>query len=411
MTSRARAQIAFGAWIALAGVTLVFALLNRPLTSDLGSLDSVDFVYVAASTLFAGASAVVGLVVAARTHHPIGWLFLAFAVAILLPLLGEQYAFYGIVTAPRSVPAARQSAAAAFASFSFILPILVLILVLFPTGRPRSRRWRALLVATPIVAIFWAFASAVQPGDVDDTGWHEQGVTVANPFAIHASWVPQLAGIAGTLVIVLFLAAIVSIVVRFRGSRGVERQQIKSLAFVALAAGLIIVAIIVTAGVTGPELENAVGSIGWGLLVTTILLGLPLAIGASILRYRLYDIDRIISRTFSYAIITAILGGTFAFIVLVPPVMLGGDQAPDYVIALATLAVAALFRPVRRRVQSIVDHRFDRKRYDAEHTIETFTARLREQIDIDALGAELLGVVSRTMQPDRVSLWLKEAQR
>jgi uncharacterized membrane protein YbhN (UPF0104 family) len=136
----------------------------------------------------------------------------------------------------------------------------------------------------------------------------------------------------------------------------------------------------------------------------------PVAAGIAILRYRLYDIDRIISRTVSYALVTAILAGTFALLVLLP-VLLGVDQAPDYVVAFATLVVAALFRPVRRRVQQAVDHRFNRRRYNAEHAIDAFTARLREQVDIDALGTELADVVHRTMQPSEVSLWIRGTTR
>jgi hypothetical protein len=121
----------------------------------------------------------------------------------------------------------------------------------------------------------------------------------------------------------------------------------------------------------------------------------------------LFDIDRIISRTLSYAAVTAILGGTFALVALVPTAIVGTGKRPDWVVAAATLVVAALFRPVRRRVQDAVDHRFNRKRYDAEHTVEAFASRLREQIDIDALGAELTDVVQRTMQPSGVSLWIR----
>jgi len=139
-----------------------------------------------------------------------------------------------------------------------------------------------------------------------------------------------------------------------------------------------------------------------------VMLGMPIAIGFAVMRYRLYDIDRIVSRTFSYAIITIVLGGLFALTALVlPTLLLGTRTTPGWVIAAATLMVAAASRPVRRRVQAGVDHRFNRSRYDAVHTIDAFTARLREEIDIDALGAELNAVVRETMQPTHTSLWLR----
>ncbi len=407
-------RVVFGLWLALAAVTVTFAMLNRPLTGELSSLDSVDFVFVVASVLFAAVSALVGLVVASRTRHVIGWLFFAFAITLLLPLLGEQYAFYGIVTALGSLPAPSHSAALAYASFALVVPALILILALFPTGRSKSPRWRVVTFATPIVAVLYAVASAVQPSSTaEDSGWHEVDVVVDNPLAIEGvDWVLQLPGALGTLVIALFFAAVVSVIMRFRGSRGVERQQIKALAYVALTAGLILLSIIAASLLAaGTRAENAVGSIGWGLLVATIALGFPLAIGASILRYRLYDIDRLISRTLSYAVVTAVLGGTFVVVALVPTALLGTGKRPDWVVAVATLAVAALFRPVRRRVQDTVDHRFNRARYDASRTVEAFALRLREEIDIDALGAELAAVVGRTMHPQHVSLWMRAVVR
>lgn len=140
-------------------------------------------------------------------------------------------------------------------------------------------------------------------------------------------------------------------------------------------------------------------------------LALPLAIAISILRYRLYDIDSIISRTISYAVVTGLLGGMFALVVLIPTLLVGTQDTPDYLIAIATLIVAALFRPVGRRVQGVVDHRFNRARYDATRTVDTFTQRLREQIDLDGLGAELARVVDATMHPAHLSLWLRSGTR
>jgi hypothetical protein len=186
-------------------------------------------------------------------------------------------------------------------------------------------------------------------------------------------------------------------VVRFRRARGVERQQLR---WVALGAGL--AALAVAGTIAGAETDN-VSVRDWftGVFVALI----PLAIAAAILRYRLYDLDRIISRTLAYGLLTVLLGGAYAGVVLGLGALLG--QSRSLVVAGATLALAAVFQPARRRVQGLVDRRFNRRRYDAARTIEAFSVRLRQQVDLDALRAELLAVVETTMQPTRASLWLR----
>jgi hypothetical protein len=184
---------------------------------------------------------------------------------------------------------------------------------------------------------------------------------------------------------------------RFRRARGVERQQLRWLAYAAaLAAGLLLVAL--AAGVLAKD-EVVSASLALGVAL------LPLATGAAILRYRLYDLDRIVSRTLAWGLLTVLLGGGYAAVVLGLGQLLGRDSS--LVVAGATLAVAAVFQPARRRVQALVDRRFNRRRYDAARTIAAFSARLREEIDLDTLTGELLAVVEQTMQPTRVSLWLR----
>jgi hypothetical protein len=203
---------------------------------------------------------------------------------------------------------------------------------------------------------------------------------------------------AQAVAILTILVGTGSLVVRFRRARGIERQQLR---WVALAAGLTgmamgAVAVLVAAG----ELNLA----GWAAVLCLILL--PLATGAAILRYRLYDLDRIISRTVAYGLLTLLLGGGYALVVLGLGQLLG-RRSPSLVVAGATLAVAALFQPARRRVQATVDRRFNRRRYDAARTIETFSGRLHQEVDLDTLTGELLGVVEETMQPSQVALWLR----
>jgi hypothetical protein len=201
--------------------------------------------------------------------------------------------------------------------------------------------------------------------------------------------------------------AAASLLLRFRRARGVERQQLRWLVLAAALAAAVLAATLLAlavglVGSTGDEVL-----LGW---VSAVVLGLmPLATGAAILRYRLYDLDRIVSRTVAYGLLTVLLGGGYAVVVLGLGQLLGRDST--LVVAGATLAVAALFQPARRRVQGAVDRRFNRRRYDAARTIQGFSTRLREQVDLDALTAELLVVADQTMQPTRVSIWLRPRAR
>jgi hypothetical protein len=199
--------------------------------------------------------------------------------------------------------------------------------------------------------------------------------------------------------------------VRRRRADPIERQQLKWLALVAGGSGL--------AGATGFLLatisDNSAASIVGGLLLVVALVGvavgIPVAVGLAILRYRLYDIDRVINRTLVYALLTAVLGLNYAGVVLVLGQLFGGvgERTPSWVVAGATLAMAALFQPLRRRIQAAVDRRFNRRRYHTARTIEAFSARLRDQVDLDTLTGELLTVVDLTMQPTQVSVWLRPA--
>jgi hypothetical protein len=194
------------------------------------------------------------------------------------------------------------------------------------------------------------------------------------------------------------VAAAGSLVVRFRRARGVERQQLRWLALGAAVSGAVALLVGVVAGAMAKD------SLVLAALGTCVAL-LPLATGASILRYRLYDLDRIISRTLAYGLLTVLLGGGYAGVVLGLGQLLGRDSS--LVVAAATLAVAAAFQPARRRIQRAVDRRFNRRRYDAARMIQAFSGRLRQQVDLEALTGELLAVVEQTMQPTRVSLWLR----
>jgi hypothetical protein len=222
---------------------------------------------------------------------------------------------------------------------------------------------------------------------------------VANPFAIASLADPAqvVAGVASPATALTMVVAAVSLVGRFRRGRGTERQQLRWLALAAALAPLVVLA--TAAGILTRQPAVA----GW--VIGLYLALLPLAIGAAIARYRLYDLDQIISRTLAYGLLTLLLGLGYTGVVL----GLGGllPQSSSLVVAAATLMVAAVFQPARRRIQQAVDRRFNRRRYDAVHTVTAFSTRLRQQIDLDTLTAELLGVVDHAMQPTQASLWLR----
>jgi hypothetical protein len=351
----------------------------------------------AAVVLATVSSAAVGAVLASRRpRHPVGWLLLGVGLAVALSVLVEWYAKYGLLVRPGSLPGARYLVGFAVLGFTVVwLSCAGFVLLLTPTGTLPSTRWRwwaRLAAAAPVIAVA---ASAVQP-DPLAPDWD------GNPLAVPALYrllvVPGIAAILVVLVSVLVGAG--SLVGRFRRARGVERLQLRWLALAAgLAAGLLLVALV--AGYLSMD------PVVLACMCLCVAL-LPLATGAAILRYRLYDLDRIVSRTVAYGLLTVLLGLGYAAVVLGLGRLLGQDSS--LVVAAATLAVAALFQPLRRRVQAAVDRRFNRRRHDAGRVIEAFGARLRDQVDLDALHGELLAVVDQTMQPTRASLWLRSAR-
>ena len=353
---------------------------------------------VAAPVLAAVSAATVGAVLASRRpRHPVGWLLLASALCLNASGVASAYADYGLQARPGAVPAAAEVSLYLPAIIVPALALLGFVLLLTPTGSLPSPRWRWWARAAVVVPVVSLLVIVLAPRSFDPGSR-----TPDNPF--------DLTGLGGALLVVYQLTFAVtnlavvvgagSLVVRFRRARGTERQQLQ---WVALAAALTVLgSLVVLAAVAvgaSPEL------LGWvaGIYVAI----LPLALGAAILRYRLYDLDRIISRALAYGLLTVLLGGGYAVVVLGLAQLLGRDSS--LAVAGATLAVAALFRPARRRVQQAVDRRFNRRRHDATTTIEAFSGRLHQQIDLDTLTAELLALVDQTMQPTRASLWLRSS--
>jgi hypothetical protein len=340
-------------------------------------------------------AATVGAVLASRRPaHPVGWLLLAQVASNLATGAAAQYLAWGLLAPGGTLPATRYVALYFPASAGGGLLLLGFVLLLTPTGKlpsPGWRWWASAMVAVPLLLVVGV---TLAPGPVDPSVQ-----VVGGPFEFHGLGggllvVNQLA-LAFTTLAVAVCAG--SLVVRFRRARGVERQQLR---WVAVAAALLVVA----AGVALVGLAlGATEVVTWAL--SAWVAGLPVAIGAAVLRYRLYDLDRIISRTLAYGLLTLLLGGGYAAMVLGLGQLLGRDSS--LVVAAATLAVAGVFQPARRRIQQAVDRRFNRRRHDTAETIQAFSTHLRDQLDLDTLQGELLEVVDQTMQPAQASLWLR----
>jgi hypothetical protein len=343
---------------------------------------------------------VVGAVIVAhRPGNAIGWIFSAIGLLAATGTLAMEYAAYAYVTRPGSLPAAIW---AAWYQQQWWIPMLALVFVvtpmLFPTGRLPSTRWRPVAAVAAVAAVTLELLVALQP----TIKLQDENYRVDNPIGL--AWIPDpetsaAGGALAGLLTACIVAAVISLVVRFRRSRGVERQQLKWFTY---AGALLLLTIPV-----GAYLPAAIGDALFGLLIAFV----PVAAGIAILRYRLYDIDRLINRTLVYGLLTAMLGLVYAAAVLVLGQLFGGvsRDPPSWAVAGATLAVAALFQPARRRIQAVVDRRFNRRKYDAARTVEGFTARLRDQVDLNTLSTELLAVVDQTMQPTMASLWLRSS--
>jgi hypothetical protein len=353
---------------------------------------------VALLVAFTAFMVVGAVIVAHRPSNAIGWIFSAVGLLAGTGMLAMEYAAYAYVTRPGSLPGA---ILAAWYHQPWWYPMLGLILIytplLFPTGRLLSARWRPVAVAAAVAGAVITVLQALQPTitlqNRDDTVRNPLGATGAQELADGA-----LGAVLTGMASVCGVAAIVSVVLRFRRSRGVERQQLKWFTFA-------VVLMILAQPMTDYLFQGGIGSVVFGVSVALV----PIAAGIAILRYRLYDIDRLINRTLVYGALTALLGAIYASAVLILGQVFGGigGRPPSWVVAGATLAVAALFQPARRRIQTVVDRRFNRRKYDAAKTIERFSARLRDEVDLDTLSAELLAVVDQTMQPTTASLWLR----
>ena len=346
-----------------------------------------------------GASVLGWFIATRRPRNPYGWLWLSLGLALSLLVFTQVYAAYGLVAEPGALPFPRMAgtvvAAVGWTSWLILTPLLM---VLFPSGRTPSPRWR-LLVWT--VLLFGALSLIAGPLIPGRSGF----IPVDNPIDIGdtAGWVATFLGYGGNLVVLATIpVAALSLVFRFRRAGGVERQQLK---WFALGA------VFLVAEFGSQFFYEPSGA--WDAVVEVLpLLGLYAAIGVAILRYGLYDIDRVINRTLVYGALTASLVATyFGGVTLLQWLfrgLTGQEQQPQLVIVASTLAIAALFNPLRRGIQGMVDRRFYRQKYDARETLAGFSSRLRDETDLDALGEDLVGVTRETVQPSHASLWLRK---
>jgi hypothetical protein len=336
--------------------------------------------------------AVVGALVAShQPRNPIGWVLGAIPALLMTIFVGESFYFHAARSNP-SDPGAVAEFGLWVANWSWVpavLLVLVALPLLFPTGRPPTPRWRIVgWMALAGGVLLWA-GIAFLDGPLENYPWLD------NPFGV--AWMPDWVNWVGfALWAASAPAAVASMIVRFRRSHGVERQQLK---WFTTAAALLLLGFILSFSLSGVLGEDA----GW-VFIALGLLGVDLAVAIAILRHRLYDIDVVINRALVYGALTATLGATYLALVLLIGLAVGRS---GFAVAVSTLAVAALFGPARARIQGAVDRRFYRRKYDAQRTLEAFAARLRDEVALDALDSELRGVVTSTMQPAHVSLWLR----
>ena len=347
----------------------------------------------------------IGLFLASRRpEHPIGWLFCAVGLGLGLDHFCGEYAIYALLAHPGSLPAGQ--AAAWVSSWVWVLSaaLICFLVLLFPDGRLPSGRWRPFAWLVGVAAIVGVAVEASLPVPVCEV------CPIENSFGIEG--LESVADLINALVLVFWVGvlgglAMVSLFLRFRRASGVEHQQIKWLVFTLSVLYI---------GATFAYIVYRAPGAWWAWLVGQSLLavgfvGVPIAMGVAIMRYRLYDIDILINRTLVYGSLTLLLAAMYIGGVTLTEAIFraltGQEEQPQLAIVVSTLVIAALFTPLRRRIQSFIDRRFYRSKYDARKTLEAFSAQLRDETDLNALSDDLVGVVRETMQPAHVSLWLR----
>ena len=351
---------------------------------------------------------VVGLLIAARRpENPIGWMFCLIGLASAWDFFAQEYATFALVTHPGALPDGVWLAWSQIWTASITWALMFFSLLLFPTGRLLSRRWRPLAWTAAGTLILIVALTLIAPGPLPNPtlpGINPTGIEQAADI-IESSrriLIPVILGVG--------LASATSVIVRFRRAQGAERQQLKWLAY---AVGFLWGTGVGVSALNSRVLNNPLIEVFIGVLDIVGIAAVPTAIGIAILRYRLYEIDILINRTLVYGALTlslvcvylgSVISLQYAFRALT------GEDSPLVIVA-STLAIAALFNPLRRRIQSFIDRRFYRRKYDARKTLEAFGDRLRDEVDLEDLSNDVIGVVRDTLQPEHVSLWLRKPER
>ena len=388
-------------WLAWSLVVLSVVLLVGGLSFTLMTRSSIpESPYYGLVTLsvLALAFSVVGAIIASRQpRNAIGWIFGGVGVTIGFSSFAGHYAEFWLASGfGRGVLG---ETAAWFSSWSWTLLVYLptsFLLLLFPDGRLPSPRWRPVAWCAVLGLIGFLAGYTLEPGPLEDFP------EITNPYGVDSPILEAVAIAGAILASASMVASAISLIVRMRQAGRTERQQIKWLAYGgALAVGVVFV---------GGVISVWIGEVGYAL--TSIgLLGVPIFTGVAIARYRLYDIDIVINRTLVYGALTAALVAVYVGGVATLQALLraltGQEQQPQLAIVVSTLAIAALFDILRRRIQSFIDRRFYRRKYNAAKTLEGFSSRLRDETDLKALNEDLVGVVRKTMQPEHVSVWLR----
>ena len=391
MRARNLAWVLWAATVLLVGGALVLGLANRPEVP----------LFDAPLTIIPPTFATLGaLICSRRPGNVMGWIFLATGILGGVQIFSGQYATVALAPDNPALPGGALAAwSAMLAQNSFPISILFLVL-LFPDGMLPSRRWRPLAWAMGVFLATTLVVGALSPGTFPEFP------SASNPFGVEGAKPSGSVLVAGQLGgLACVIATLLSLIVRFYFSRGEERLQLKWFTYAAvvgLSTPLLLSSLV-------PAVFQMVGPIAW----TLGFLSLPVSAGGAVLKYRLYEIDLLINRTLVYGLLTAMLVALyFGGVVVLQYAFraLTGSESQLAIVA-STLLIAALFNPLRRRVQNFIDHSFYRRKYDAAKTLEAFSAKLREETDIDALNSELLSTVRETMQPEHASLWLREPER
>src|SRR5215208_3817975 len=397
MSSRAASWLAWSLW----AISITLATAAAVLGLSETAADLVMVLSVAVLGLVFGAT---GTIVASRLpRNPIGWIFCVLALLFEFSVCSDAYVAYGSQAGGILPRRAWVGWTSKWSTNALTPALIILCFLLFPTGSLPSARWRPVVWVVVGVAAVHAASVALAPGPLVD-------FPIENPLGIESARALRALAEASILVLVipLMLLSVVSLFVRLRRYSGAERQQLKWFAYAAAVLATDLVSSVLAA-LFVETIPHVVSELVFFPIFIATLSGIPVAIGIAILKYRLYDIDVIINRTLVYGSLTVLLVATyFGGVVGLQYVFraLTGQGSTLAAVA-STLAIAALFNPLRRRVQGFIDRRFYRRKYDAAKTLEAFGARLREETDLDALSNDVVGVARGTMQPAHVSLWLR----